>query len=808
MKLNMTHSWSHIWGASRRVEVFSNGRDATPGSRLRSSYYYGHRGCEVLDISQTDIEYVVDFSCELTYTKTRSAINGGWFTQVYNYNGNFELSKERYDLCSYDEQFCNNIPLNPVNLTQEVQSPNPWGEDFSRDTIEIGGSVGKFQSGSGIILWASTLDEAPESLFLHIDVYNTWETTPIFSNTTLFNASWSGEIIVPNLSAGEYYWTAQVVSSDGYESETEQFANNTMFDTDFALFEWFEPYPYGYSFKNSIPNVNILTWWVSWLFNKKIVYGTKWEIFDTIYNPQIFSSEKERIYSFESQGLNEDNPSIWSWGSCYGMALTSALYKKNPDALEEFSPWFYSDINGNIWKNISIETNNKWEWISSNGELTNSIKAIFVFQLLQRLPLHKELRKQSIQNQTPQEILDIIKRNPDKQYIITFAWKKGLLSKKFSHAVVPYKVEWNRVYVWDNNIPYPGIQKSKSYRAYEQYIDITWSEKKDFTSDYYATEKWWNYFSDFALIDVTDLLTQSTTKPLWFNEADSLYTLSWKSNFLIVDSQGRRTGFEWDLVFEEIPWSSVIIPIWVTWESNENENTWKQIYIPEKQEDITIKVWGVITESYDILFAWGNYYTKIEDVETFLGSEDIFRISSDSIEIDYDDWKEGDYNILIENFEKTDSPTIFRWSLAYFENLQRYSIDWDIAESLKYEQDGNGDGMLDRESYFSVMPSSENELWSISGYVISTPTNAGYKICLDKNKNSICEENIEKFMVTDNSGYYEFKDLKEWKYNIIQEKRKNWNIINPDSQKYELYLNNGQNYKNINFQNEKIKWKK
>jgi len=52
-------------------------------------------------------------------------------------------------------------------------------------------------------------------------------------------------------------------------------------------------------------------------------------------------------------------------------------------------------------------------------------------------------------------------------------------------------------------------------------------------------------------------------------------------------------------------------------------------------------------------------------------------------------------------------------------------------------------------------------------------------------------------MVTDNSGYYEFKDLKEWKYNIIQEKRNNWNIIDPDSQKYELYLNNGQNYKNI-----------
>jgi hypothetical protein len=36
---------------------------------------------------------------------------------------------------------------------------------------------------------------------------------------------------------------------------------------------------------------------------------------------------------------------------------------------------------------------------------------------------------------------------------------------------------------------------------------------------------------------------------------------------------------------------------------------------------------------------------------------------------------------------------------------------------------------------------------------------AGWKVYLDINKNGILEENQEPFVITDNTGYYEFIDI-------------------------------------------------
>ena len=45
---------------------------------------------------------------------------------------------------------------------------------------------------------------------------------------------------------------------------------------------------------------------------------------------------------------------------------------------------------------------------------------------------------------------------------------------------------------------------------------------------------------------------------------------------------------------------------------------------------------------------------------------------------------------------------------------------------------------------------------------------------IDSNNNSKCEENIERFMVTDNTWNYKFDNLDKWSYTIIQEPRNNW----------------------------------
>ncbi|MDD2907318.1 MAG: hypothetical protein PHH98_01625 [Candidatus Gracilibacteria bacterium] len=84
---------------------------------------------------------------------------------------------------------------------------------------------------------------------------------------------------------------------------------------------------------------------------------------------------------------------------------------------------------------------------------------------------------------------------------------------------------------------------------------------------------------------------------------------------------------------------------------------------------------------------------------------------------------------------------------------------------------------------------------------------AGWKVCIDKNNNNDCEENIETFNVTNNNGYYEFDGLITGTYIIKLIPHQNWEITNPTSGKYNIILGNGQVKDNNNFGAYKTKGK-
>jgi hypothetical protein len=83
---------------------------------------------------------------------------------------------------------------------------------------------------------------------------------------------------------------------------------------------------------------------------------------------------------------------------------------------------------------------------------------------------------------------------------------------------------------------------------------------------------------------------------------------------------------------------------------------------------------------------------------------------------------------------------------------------------------------------------------------------AWWKVCIDKNNNNDCEENIEPFILTNNDWYYEFDSLVIWTYKILEITHQNWIVTNPIDWKYIINLQNWQRVSQKNFWNYKEKW--
>lgn len=68
------------------------------------------------------------------------------------------------------------------------------------------------------------------------------------------------------------------------------------------------------------------------------------------------------------------------------------------------------------------------------------------------------------------------------------------------HAVVPYKVEWDKIYFWDNNYPAPYANYSGNiYLAYNQYVSIQNS------TTFIVTSYNWKSFTDIVMINLEDI---------------------------------------------------------------------------------------------------------------------------------------------------------------------------------------------------------------------------------------------------------------------------------------------------------------
>lgn len=737
------------------------------------------------------------------------------------------------------------------NLKQYIDSPL-----LDEENLNVWTKIWKFQSWSWIILEAEIENNTEDKYNIVFDVYRLWLVNPQYSESVEVT-TWTWRVIIPFLWEWDYSWNVRIETLDwNNSSEAIESFWNYSFEADYSLFEWFEPYPYGYSFNNWKVDLNILSWWFTVWPNQNLDYSwqiidwNKWDIFHKAFDTSNLEDNQYKLFrAFESLWLNRIDSSPFDNWSCYWLSK-SALMSYNK------SSYLYNNHNNlyNVWIDGSTFSNIQEPKINENDGLWNNytpeLEEILALQLSIKSINDNTLNDDGVD--TPIKILNEIKNNPEKLYILMFEWEDAEWNRPW-HAVVPYRVDWNKIYVWDNNVSFnnpKGILK-----WYEQYIEVIWDKWNVSSYPHVNSED----FTIMTLVDLEDINNWwEKSRVLWFNENDFLLTLSWKSNILLKDSNWNKSWFwSWE-TFNEIPWVNILNDYNYTSNWNYNNN-WKQLYIPNSIDWIIIEVNWTESENYTLMVAWGNHYTKFDWISTGSWEVDKYEISREKIEFYFDDNKEWTYNLISHDFESNGTWTIFLWNTTTEEWLTKLDINWEEVvknweSSIIKSIDSDLDWEFEKVEEIQPITNNDWKKWEISGIVFkdkninwelddSDKLLKWYKVALyeeswddflynkkwkkkknpkhkykcyswlknpykhSNKKENYEHEDINCFVKTNKQGYYSFKDLEDWNYMIEllnNKKKKNkdwfWEV-------YEITILNGSISTDNNFWISK-KWKK
>jgi hypothetical protein len=651
-----------------------------------------------------------------------------------------------------------NSPLpTPTNLTQFIEMPDPEDSEKDRNyklarepiwvNTELGYKIGHFQSGSGIILEASVDTGGESGYSVYAEVFASGSTTPLFTDEERVNPmTGSGEILVPitSLPVWDYRWTMRV-KKDGRESEVVEYGTNSWSETDFAIFDRFEPYPYGYRFHNNflvnwILTGGIDTWTYTFPFyNPTKINGNKWDIFESAFDTTkliqynldwTIKSNKMYLDAFNFLWLNEDRPQVF-WWQCYWFSVSALMMKYHSDFLNSLSisqqVWTWT-----LWQSVeplhTVGNNPENPW-DNNGSiiLEPILKDILTLQLSQASTVNQSAEELS-KKKEPIDILQELKDYPDKNYVLGFWWKQELIPWKTifaKHYVVPYKVEWNRIYYWDNNIqaPFRNVDgEDKEWSS--QYLSII--SNSNWFSDFYKESQKWISFDDLVIIDIDTIYNNnSKSTVIWFNNTDTAYSFLGAWDFYLKDALWRISWFFWWNILEQIPWVSIVNNGSALIDTSP-DNNFKQIYLPQKMDRLTLHIEGTTDENYTLMIAGGDYYQKLEWVPTTPWQIDTFETTGTWLTINFDDSKTWTYSLLVDNFHDywtTNTGTVYIDSTYILPQPQQYSINWtkvvqNTPDVLTYQIDTNNDGTYDT---WTTLPSIYRESTEKKIYTLLHP---------------------------------------------------------------------------------------
>jgi len=780
--------------------------------------------------------------------------------------------KDSTTTSSWNESRCFNVPWcfeikdyvkeeviipTPQKLQQYIHSPL-----LEEEILELWTKVWKYQSWSWIILEAEIENSTDEKYNMVFDVYKHWMDTSIYSKSIQVT-TWTWRVVLPFLWEWDYVWTVKVTDNFWNQSDILNYWTDLPYEIDFSFFKWFEPYPYGYSFHNWSPSAWLLNWWYEYLYlwddvnSNYIAKIHDWNLWDLFYKTfdtsKLEWDNRKLVSAFKSSWL--ENWKVFQWWNCYWLAYSSILSAWNKDLLEKEYPEFYNKIvNSNIFN-----------WIDAPSSLWNSSWDIYDYRLETILSLYLSQLSSNTQRVildseiSPEDLLSELSKieNKNNLYLLNLYWE-NINWEVVAHTVFPYRVDWNKVYIVDNNIAYPDRDiRTENFNAYNQYIEIDDVNSK-WSSELYTLD-WWVKFTDLSLMNLDDLYNwwfKSEPFGYWVN--DFLYTLSWTWEILLTDEAWRVTWYKDNITYKEIPWVEIInllsANIW-----NNNTNDFKQIYIPEYIDNVLIEVSWTNKWEYDLMISSWDFFTEFKDISTWSWEVDKYQISREKIEFDFDDNKEWTYNLISHDFDNNGTGTIYLWNTTIEEWLTKLDINWEEVinnweSSIIKSVDSDLDWEFEKTEWIKPITKNDWKKWEIS-WVVFKDKNTNwelddsdkllkwYKVALyeegwdgflynkkwkkkkntkhkykcyswlknpDKHSNkkeSYEHEDINCFVKTNKKWEYSFKNLEDWNYMI--ELLNNKNKKNKDWfwEVYEINILNGSISTDNNFWISK-KWKK
>ncbi len=698
-----------------------------------------------------------------------------------------------------------------ITLTQQVKEPYQ-----EKRKLWLWAYIWKQQMWSGIILGYSFENKENVDVRMVVDVYKEYNPEIYKTYTWAYSKNSNWELIIwKDLEAWWYLWKAYLETRDWQKSKLTRVSlreHPDILDADFKIFDWFEPYANGYKFMNNSPNPNILSWGVLYVvnsektnksdkleFDREIIDWNKWNIFNNVFD---IPDERRRVDSFIWIWLN------WTWAfqwwNCFWMSLSAmAKYRWYNDFLNKYAKWLNDNIwTWTIWEKIQ-EPNTKPTNVAYKKSLwdidNDNLKWILALQIYQYWKDIKDLQKKfDKKSNNWMNVVEQFKNNPDKNYILFIWWKKAENKEEQWHAVVPYRLEkendYYKLYVWDNNIPYPNIidkvdWEDTNFNAYKQYIKIY----SDWSWYYEDLKKDWPITTVIWLVDIDNLVSlPKQTRVVWTDENEIKYGLTWDANIYLEDENWNITWYkDWETL-EQIPWTEVYKEVWIVkWQ--QIKNTYKQIYIPDTTKlDISklkLKIQSTENETYNLNVISKDFFTYFQNIETNSWDLDEFKITREDIQVNFDKNKTWDYDLLVDNFKDNWTWTVFIPQVKT-KILHEYQINWDRVVkdekwAITYKLDTNNDWQLDnKDKQIELNPQYIDNTAPITKLKIKwfklpkiNKVKNWFKFWKHKNKDDENKEELDKYL-NQVKIKLKAKDNKDWTWlENIYYSLNNWEYI-------------------------------